>query len=189
MYNALQPGVFALSGWDLSGMLPLDPARIPHLLADGDTRWIHRGAHDLMALNPSAEQSTAGMPRGRSLYGSIPDQLEDPDSFVSGLRNILAIRKAFGIATARQVDIPDVSHPGLLVLVHELADGRVQATVLNFANEPVAGSVRSDFFPPGAAVVDTGTGEQVGDVDNLHAFGIALNALQGMSLLIESPGA
>ena len=27
MYNALQPGVFALSGWDLVGALPLPPGR------------------------------------------------------------------------------------------------------------------------------------------------------------------
>ena len=185
MYNALQPGVFALSGWDLTGMLPVDPIRITHLLADGDTRWIHRGAHDLMHVAPLARESSAGMPRGRSLYGTIPEQLDDPDSFISGLHNILAIRKRFGIATARQVDVPDVSHPGLLVLVHELADGTLQTTVLNFSQEAVAGSVRSEAFPPGAVVVDTGTDEQVGDVDNLHAFGIALNGLQGMSLLIR----
>jgi trehalose synthase len=187
MYNGLQPGVFALSGWDLCGILPVDPARIGHLLADGDTRWIHRGAHDLMGVDPSAVESAAGMPRGRSLYGTIPEQLEDPRSFINGLREILAVRKRCGIATARQVDVPEVSHPGLLVLVHELADGTLQVTVLNFAREAVAGSVRSEHFPPGAAVLDTSNGEQVGDVDNLHAFGIALNSLQGMSLLVDLP--
>ena len=192
MYNAFQPGVFALSGWDLCGMLPVDPTEIASLLADGDTRWIHRGAHDLMRLNPLAVESTAGMPVGRSLYGTIPDQIAEPDSFLNGLREILALRKRYGIATARQIDIPDVSHPGLLVLVHELGDatdwaGAQQVTVLNFAREAVAGSVRSELFPPGAAVIDMGTGEQVGDIDNLFAFGIALNGLQGMSLLVERP--
>jgi len=190
MYNAWQPGVFALSGWDLCGMLPVDPAGIASLLADGDTRWIHRGAHDLMRLNPLAVESTAGMPVGRSLYGTIPDQIAEPDSFLNGLREIL--RRRYGIATARQIDIPDVSHPGFLVLVHALGDdtewaGAQQVTVLNFAREAVAGSVRSELFPPGAAVIDMGTGEQVGDVDNLFAFGIALNGLQGMSLLVERP--
>ncbi len=190
MYNALQPGVFALSGWDLCGMLPIDPTRITHLLVDGDTRWIHRGAHDLMRLDPLAVESTAGMPVGRSLYGTIPDQIADLGSFLNGLREILALRKRFGIATARQVDIPEVSHPGLLVLVHELGDdadwaGALQVTVLNFGRDPVAGTVRSKALPPGALVIDMGTGEQVGDVDNLHAFGIALNGLQGMSLLVR----
>ena len=187
MYNALQPGVFALSGWDLLGVLPVSAAQLGPLLEDGDTRWIHRGAHDLMGLDPRAHASTAGMPRGRSLYGTIPEQLADPDSFVSGLRVILEVRKRHGIATAHQIDIPEVSHPGLLVLVHALPMNGVQVTVLNFAREAVAGSVQSEFFPPGAAVVDSMTGDQIGDVDNLHAFGMALNGLQGMSLLIESP--
>ena len=66
MFNALQPGVFALSGWDMCGMLTLPPADIAELLRGGDTRWIHRAAHDLMGVNPTATKSTAGMPRGRS---------------------------------------------------------------------------------------------------------------------------
>ena len=45
MFNAWQPGVFALSGWDLCGALTLDPAMLGDLVADGDTRWIHRGAY------------------------------------------------------------------------------------------------------------------------------------------------
>jgi trehalose synthase len=184
MYNAMQPGVLALSGWDLCGILPIDPSLIGHLLSDGDTRWIHRGAHDLMGLDPQASESAAGMPRGRSLYGTVPEQLADEHSFISGLRGILATRARLGIATGRQLDVPDVSHPGLLVMVHEVGEGLVQATVLNFAREAVAGTVRSDFFPAGSVVVDSATDEPVGDVDNLHAFGIALNGFQGMSVLV-----
>src|SRR3954451_5143129 len=71
MFNALQPGVFALSGWDLCGMLPLAADDVEDLLRGGDTRWIHRAGHDLMGVDPQATKSTAGMPRGRSLYGSI----------------------------------------------------------------------------------------------------------------------
>ena len=83
MFNALQPGVFALSGWDLCGMLTLPPDEVAELLAGGDTRWIHRAAHDLMGVNPTATQSLAGMPRGRSLYGSLPEQLADETSFAA----------------------------------------------------------------------------------------------------------
>ena len=39
MFNALQPGVFALSGWDLTGMLTLPPEQVGELLEHGDTRW------------------------------------------------------------------------------------------------------------------------------------------------------
>ena len=34
MYNALQPGVFALSGWDLCGMLTLPPDEVSDLLVE-----------------------------------------------------------------------------------------------------------------------------------------------------------
>ena len=69
MFNALQPGVFALSGWDLVGALTLDRSQIKALLADGDTRWIHRAAYDLMDYRPNATESTSQMPRGKNLYG------------------------------------------------------------------------------------------------------------------------
>jgi trehalose synthase len=188
MFNALQPGVFALSGWDLCGMLTLPAAQVGQLLLGGDTRWIHRPAHDLMDLNPSATQSMAGMPRGRSLYGSIPEQLADDTSFLRQLQAILRVRSHYGIATSRQVDIPEVSHRGMLVLVHELAEeGKYQLTVLNFANEDIAGTVRSEQLPPGSQVSDMFTGNHVGDVDDLHSFAVELPPHHGMSLLVEAP--
>ena len=85
MFNALQPGVFALSGWDLVGMLTLDRSQIKALLADGDTRWIHRAAYDLMDYRPAATESTSQMPRGVSLYGSLPAQLQEEGSFARRL--------------------------------------------------------------------------------------------------------
>jgi len=48
VYNAFQPGAFALSGWDLVGALPLPPDQVAHLSTDGDTRWINRGSYDLL---------------------------------------------------------------------------------------------------------------------------------------------
>ncbi|CAN5567806.1 maltose alpha-D-glucosyltransferase [soil metagenome] len=188
MFNALQPGVFALSGWDMCGMLTLPTAEISQLLQGGDTRWINRAAHDLMGVNPSATKSLAGMPRGRSLYGSIPDQLADETSFLRQLQAILRVRSHYGIATSRQIDIPEVSHRGMLVMVHELAEeGRYQLTVLNFANEEVAGTVRSDKLPPGSAVSDMFTGKGCATVDDLHSFAVEMPAHHGMSLLVEAP--
>ncbi|NWE30438.1 maltose alpha-D-glucosyltransferase, partial [Pseudomonas gingeri] len=95
MYNAMQPGVFALSGWDLVGALPLAAEEVAHLMLDGDTRWIHRGAYDLVDLNPDAPQSAGQMPRPKTLYGSLISQLADPDSFASQLQRILAVRRAY----------------------------------------------------------------------------------------------
>jgi trehalose synthase len=186
MFNALQPGVFALSGWDLCGMLTLPAADVADLLRGGDTRWIHRAAHDLMGVNPEVTKSMAGMPRGRSLYGSIPEQLGDDTSFARQLRAILRVRAHYGIATSQQIDIPDVSHRGMLVMVHQLDDPNLfQLTVLNFANEQVTGTVRSKKLPPGARVSDMFTGEEVGVVDDLNSFAIELPPHHGASLLVE----
>lgn len=186
MFNALQPGVFALSGWDLCGMLTLPSTEVSELLREGDTRWIHRAAHDLMGVNPDATKSLAGMPRGRSLYGPLPEQLADETSFARQLQAILRVRSHYGIATSRQIDVPEVSHRGMLVMVHELAEeGRYQLTVLNFANEDVAGTVRSETLPPGASVSDMFTGNVFATVDDLHSFTVEMPPYHGMSLLVE----
>ncbi|HEY5857124.1 MAG TPA: maltose alpha-D-glucosyltransferase [Aldersonia sp.] len=186
MYNALQPGVFALSGWDLLGILPVPTDRVESLTREGDTRWINRGAHDLMGVDPAAGGSTAGMPRGRSLYADLPTQLADPTSFARRLSRILEVRKRFGIATARQVDVPAVSHRGLLVLVHELAQGQIQATVLNFGEDPVSATVQSPSLTPGATVVDLFDEERVAVVDELCSFPISLPAFGGTAVVLRS---
>ncbi|AHC27719.1 MULTISPECIES: maltose alpha-D-glucosyltransferase [Mycobacteriaceae] len=188
MFNALQPGVFALSGWDLCGMLTLPADQVSELLRGGDTRWIHRAAHDLMGVNPDATHSSEGMPRGTSLYGSIPEQLADETSFLRQLQAILRVRTHFGIATSRQIDIPEVSHRGMLVMVHQLDDpNQLQLTVLNFANEEIAGTVRSEFLPPQAVVTDMFSGKTVAHVDDLHSFPVEMPPHHGMSLLVELP--
>ena len=184
MFNAWQPGVFAISGWDVCGMLTLERSQVAHLLRTGDTRWIHRAAYDLMDYQPQASESSSKMPRGRSLYGSLPEQLENRTSFVSRLRDILAVRRRYGIATSTQVDIPAVSNKALLVMVHRLDNGLVQVTALNFSNHPISDRVVSEHLPPGAAVIDMFTERRLGMVDHKCTFPIALNPHQGMSLLI-----
>jgi trehalose synthase len=187
MFNALQPGVFALSGWDLCGMLTLDRRLVGRLLADGDTRWIHRAAYDLMDYRPHAHESLSKMPRGKSLYGSLPAQLQDSSSFARRLGEILAIRKRYGIASSVQLDVPQVSHKAMLVMVHQLSDAE-QVTVLNFSAQPVSGSVQSEYLVPGSVLVDMFTDLEIGEVDDLHTFPITLEAHEGKSLLVLCPG-
>jgi len=184
MFNALQPGVFAFSGWDLCGMLTLERSRVARLLETGDTRWIHRAAYDLMDYQPGAGESSSKMPRGRSLYGSLPEQLRSRTSFVSRLRDILAVRRSYGIATSTQVDVPAVSNKALLVMVHRLDNGLIQVTALNFSNHPISDRVVSEYLSPGAAVMDMFTNRRLGIVDQRHSFPVGLNPHQGMSLLI-----
>jgi trehalose synthase len=189
MFNAWQPGVFAVSGWDLCGMLTLDRSKVSRLLAAGDTRWIHRAAYDLMDYQPEATESPSRMPRGTSLYGSLPDQLKDPNSFAAQLRGILGARTRYGIATAVQVDVPEVSNPSMLVMVHRLDTGQLQATVLNFADQRRAGRVRSTHLTPRSAVLDMRTDQVIAEVDPEHSFTVSLGPHQGMSLLTDPAAA
>jgi trehalose synthase len=183
MFNAWQPGVFALSGWDLCGMLTLERSKVSRLLASGDTRWIHRAAYDLMDYRPEATESPSKMPRGSSLYGSLPQQLQDPNSFASRLREILAVRTRHGIATSVQVEVPEVSNKAMLVMVHRLHTRQVQVTVLNFSSQSIAGSVKSQHLAPSSAVTDMLTGQVIAEVDREHAFAVSLEPHQGMSLV------
>ena len=160
-FSAWQPGVFALSGWDLVGALPLAAVQVADLIGDGDTRWIERGAYDLLGANPAATASGSGLPRARCLYGPLPDQLTDPESFASQLAGIVAIRSASGIATAELVDVPEPPHPGLLILVSRAADGTMLATVLNFtAAAHTVDLAALPGFPPGHYAQFSGEGRR-----------------------------
>jgi trehalose synthase len=186
MFNAFQPGVFALSGWDLVGALPLAPEAVEDLMRDGDTRWIERGAYDLGNVAPDATTSRAGLPRARSLYGPIHEQLQDPGSFASQLKRLLAVRQAYGLHASHQTAIPDVAHPALLVMVHELPDGRgTQVTALNFGPEPIEEVVTLEGVQPGP-VVDMVHETIRGDLSDEGSFTLRLEGYEGLSLRIVS---
>ncbi|WP_024643395.1 maltose alpha-D-glucosyltransferase [Pseudomonas syringae] len=186
MYNAMQPGVFALSGWDMVGALTLPAEQVEHLMQDGDTRWVHRGAYDLVDLDPEAEFSAGNMPRPKSLYGSLVSQLKRPDSFASQLKKILAVRRAYDIAASRQILIPDVEHPGLLVMVHELPAGKgTQITALNFSAETIVETLNLPGIAPGP-VVDIINERVEGDLTEQGEFTITLDAYEGLALRVVS---
>lgn len=114
-------------------------------------------------------------------------QLQDPASFARGLARIIDVRNRFGIATAVQLDVPTVSHKGLLVMVHELADSSLEVTVLNFTSEEIAATVQSQFLPAGSPAVNLFTDEQIGTVDELHSFPITLAPYEGVPVVVR-PG-
>ncbi|MFN3333878.1 MAG: maltose alpha-D-glucosyltransferase, partial [Caldilinea sp.] len=88
--------------------------------------------------DPTATHSLAGLPRARALYGALPDQLRDPNSFASKLRHLLDVRRRYRIYESRQIAVPDVTAPGLLLMVHELPDDLgVEITALNFSADPI----------------------------------------------------
>ncbi|HET7899880.1 MAG TPA: hypothetical protein VFL59_01750, partial [Candidatus Nanopelagicales bacterium] len=184
-YNAWQPGVFALSGWDVRGVLTVPAHDVEHLMGDADTRWINRGAHDLMGVAPDAQVSTAGLPRARALYGSIPEQLADPASFLSHLATILRVRDALGIATGQLVDLATSGASSVLGLVHLLPSGALELTALNFGQTAVTASFASPNLAPGARLIDAATGADVSVVDELGVTTLPLEPLGALALLLR----
>ena len=143
VFNAMQPGVFALSGWDLTGALLVGQEDLGSLLDDRDYRWMNRGAFDLMNVDPSAALSAGGLPRAKAIYGSIPEQLQDENSFVSHLQRILRIRKKYGVDASTLASVPETQSHGAVFMLLECPEesGWVLAAV-NFGRESAQERVR-----------------------------------------------
>ena len=186
MYNAMQPGVFALSGWDLVGALTLPAESVKTLLADGDTRWINRGAYDLLGKNPSAAKSGTNLPRAQALYGPLPEQLKSPGSFASQLQKMLRVRAEYRINESEQVDLPPAKARGLVVMVHRLPAGKgTQITAINFGRAAVQETMTIKTASPGGSVTDLMEEKAVGKLDAGRRLSLALGPHEGRVLLIK----
>jgi trehalose synthase len=142
-FNAMQPGVFALSGWDLVGALLVEPKDLGSLLDDRDWRWMNRGAFDLMGVNPSANSSRGGLPRAVAIYGSLPEQLRDPNSFASQLKRMLRARKESWIAFSKLMSVPEVDSRGAVVMLLQRPEDLCWIiTALNFGREAASDTVQ-----------------------------------------------
>jgi trehalose synthase len=183
-FNALQPGVFALSGWDLVGALTLPPESVKERIADGDTRWILRGAYDLLGTASGVERSATGLPRAEALYGPLPAQLRDPQSFASRLKHLLEVRRALRLAEGELVAVPPVKARGLLLLVHRLPDHKLEVTALNFGQAPITEQVELTGGPTGKAV-DALSGEPEGAVSPSGALTVKLGPLEAKALVFQ----
>ncbi|MFL6601875.1 MAG: maltose alpha-D-glucosyltransferase [Steroidobacteraceae bacterium] len=184
-YNAFQPGVFALSGWDLVGALTLPAAAVQDRLADGDTRWVNRGAYDLIGSNPKAMRSAAGLPLAVALYGPLPKQLKTQDSFASQLARMLKVRADMQLYAARLLDIPAVQANGLLVLVHKLpVSADLEVTAINFGSAPVDESVVIRGTPQNSSAIDVLDPKAPLAISADGHLQLRLQALEGKALRI-----
>ncbi len=192
-FNAWQPGVFALSGWDLLGIAD-GARRRPWRTSSptGDTRWIERGAHDLLGVAPDTDAFGVGHAPGPvALRSAAGTARRRPTRSRPAWANMLRVRTEYGIASARQVDVPEVAHRGMLVMVHELestdetGEPVVQITVLNMTDTPLDGTIRSESLPHGATVVDATDHSELGTVDDLCSFPLRIDAYGSRFLVLR----
>jgi trehalose synthase len=186
LYNAMQPGVFALSGWDLVGALTLPGDSVKPLIAEGDTRWINRGAYDLLGKHPGVAKSSSELPRAQTLYGPLPEQLKRPDSFASELRKLLRVRAHYRINEGEQIELPAVQAKALVVMVHRLPDGAgIQVTAVNFGLAAVREAVTLKTAPPGGAIADLLAEKPLGTLGPGGELPLALGPHEGRVMLIK----
>ena len=176
MFNAWQPGVFALSGWDLA-------RRAARAGRPGGRADRHR-RHPLD--RPRRARPDGRRPRGHALgrRGCRADARctgRCPSSWPPRARSCAASARCCrpGRPTTSRSrprsTCPPSRTPGCSCMVHRLdggdatlEDATVQVTVLNFTGEPIEGSVRSEAFTPRLAVTDATTGAEIGWVDDLQ---------------------
>jgi len=141
-FNAMQPGVFAISGWDIVGALPLRQDIVEPYAKDGDKRWANRGSYDLLG---NGKKNGSNLPESIALYGSIPSQMKDPNSFLSHLKRILKARKDYLIESATLISVPKVKTPALIVLIHRLNKSNLlQMSAINFSDKEIAETIKID---------------------------------------------
>jgi maltose alpha-D-glucosyltransferase/alpha-amylase len=188
--NAMQPGVFGVSSWDLVGALPIPEQAVADRTADGDWRWVNRGGVDLLGSNPQADKTTIGLPKAQALYGPLPDQLAKPDSFASQLKRMLAARKKYRIAESSMAAAPEVDNQAVVVLVMKLPDDAgVAVTVVNYGREPTSVDVdlsKVDALPnvDGQGARDIVADKDAGVVAGNH-LKVDLEALAGRTLVMQ----
>jgi trehalose synthase len=188
MANAMQPGVFGMSAWDLVGALPVPEESVADRTTDADWRWINRGGVDLLGANAQVDKSVIGLPKATALYGSVPEQLKTADSFASQLKKILAARKAARISEADMLAVPDADR-SVLVLVMGLPDnGGLAVTALNYAREGKQVSIDLGTVP-GQRPAPTGARDIIADSDAGGLSGnrlqINLDALTGRTIVVR----
>jgi trehalose synthase len=182
--NSLQPGVFGVSSWDLVGALPVPLAGVKDRVGEGDFRWVNRGGVDLMGANPRAMTSAIGLPRAKTLYGPVPEQLRDPASFASKLKDMLAARRKYRVAEGELLAVPEPKAAGLCVLVLKLPDHPLAVTVLNFGRQDADAEIElpADHRAAGGWT-DILTGRPGGDSSAAGRLRVRVPALSGTTLV------
>ena len=158
-------------------------------MADRDCRWINRGAYDLMGMNPGATVSSSGMPKAVAIYGTLPEQLRDPDSFASEIKRMLQVRRESGLALSKLVSVPETDNHGVLVMFFQHPeDHRGIITALNFGREPVREAVQfPELAGKSAKTLYSTRGDEARTI-HISAkgdFELELDSMQGVVYMLE----
>ena len=149
-------------------------------------RWIvdsgQAGAYDLTGER-KADASAGGLPRAQTLYGDLPSQFRDPDSFASRLAGMLEVRRKYGLDKAERLDVLETDGKGTVALAHRLPGGEVEITALNFSREETEESLPVGEYKASAAADLLGREPETKVEDGM--LPLKLGPLEGRVLLLR----
>ena len=186
MFNALQPGVFALSGWDLCGMLTLPTGRDrpnccvavtrvgytgPPTTSWASTRRLPHRAPGCPGAEVCTAPSPINWPTIRASYASCR-----PSSRALPLRN----RHQSPDRHPRGVPARDARACSQAGRRGALPTHRAELRERGRSGHGAIGGAA-----PRGSVSDMFTGEPFATVDDLHSFAVEMPAHHGLALLVE----
>ena len=134
---------------------------------------LKRQTIDLLGSNP------------HTLYGSLPSQMQNMNSFAMQLRKMLSIRIDTAIDRAELISVPQTEQKGLLILIHKLqGGGTTQLLAVNFGKTAAQQTLEMPSFRQTTAI-DLMTG--LAETKPLNSSMIQLNLppLSGKVILFQ----
>jgi hypothetical protein len=116
-YNALQPGLFMLSGQDLAGILPLSWYASVDAAKGWNVALSSRGAYALNESGTAVMATEQGIPRAKAIYPPFENQSFEKTSFAAHLSRLLALRARLGVAHGQLYGRFLTHHPGSIALI------------------------------------------------------------------------
>lgn len=199
-FHAMQPGVFMISGRELSGALPLTGGLLQAVSEDDSLLQGTMGAYDLLDVARQSLVTPLGMPRTQMLFGTLPEQMLSPGSFGWHLNRILLVRNHYGVHHAERLEVLSSGHAGVLVQVLRLPATQTGSRNLllvatNFSREALTQTLAKgqsaalDSFTAAAPPQDVLRDELAKDAPvtrNAKGLHIPLRPWQTRAVLLES---
>jgi hypothetical protein len=151
-----------------------------------------------MNNNPSATTSAVlQLPKAPTLYGPLPAQLQNPNSFASQIKQMLAARKKYGVDQATMNAVPPTGNQAVCVLAMTLPNStNIAITALNYGRSSTSIQVDLTQIPPGIpapqvagqTALDIISDQNAGTVSSAGTISIDLDSLAGRTLVIQRQG-
>lgn len=126
-FKAMQPGVYMLAGQDITGAMPIE-MRNENDERLNEKRLVPMGGYALLSSAESGLNGNIGLPRAKTIYGSMDAQLYDPSSFLRQLSEMIKLRESLKIAEGTVIGRLKADGEGVVALVTRLPDSNRVAT-------------------------------------------------------------